>query len=96
METMQVHHPNYYAVWYWLVGLAIGSVLISRLQLPHGFVIVLIFAVAAVKAGLVVWYFMHLKFERLLIYLLIVTPVLAFAILLLVLFPEIAFRWLRT
>ena len=48
------------------------------------------------KAGLVVWYFMHLKFERLLIYMLIVTPLIAFAILLLVLFPEIAFRWLRT
>jgi cytochrome c oxidase subunit IV len=35
---------------------------------------------------------MHLKFERLLIYMLIVTPLIAFAILLLVLFPEIASR----
>jgi cytochrome c oxidase subunit 4 len=92
MNAAQVHHPNYYAVWYWLLGLAIGSVLISRSPLPHRFVIVLIFAAAAVKAGLVVWYFMHLKFERLLIYMLIVTPLIAFAILLLVLFPEIASR----
>ena len=38
---------------------------------------------------------MHLKFERLLIYMLMVTSMMAFAILLLVLFPEIAFRWRR-
>jgi cytochrome c oxidase subunit 4 len=86
------HHPNYIAVWYWLIGLALGSVLVSTLPLPHTWITVIIFAVALVKAVLVALYFMHLKFERRLIYCLVFSPLLLFAILLLVLFPDIAMQ----
>ena len=95
METAQGHHANYVLVWYWLMGLAIGSVLISQLPLPHTVALVIIFVAAAIKAALVLWYFMHLQFERGLIYVLIATPLLAFVILMTVLFPEIAFKWVR-
>lgn len=95
METAQGQHPNYILIWYWLMGLAVGSVLISQLPLPHTAAVVVIFVAAAIKAALVAWYFMHLKFERMLIYTLIITPLIAFVILMIVLFPEIAFKWVR-
>ncbi|MBM3224173.1 MAG: hypothetical protein FJZ47_10260 [Candidatus Tectomicrobia bacterium] len=92
MDRALAHSTNYRLVLYWLLGLAIGSVLLSQLPLPHTFTVVLIFVAATVKAWLVVWYFMHLRFEHMLIPALILTPMLAFAILLLVLYPDIAWR----
>lgn len=83
------HHPNYVAIWYWLVGLALVSVLVSALPLPHALVLVLIFTAAFVKAVLVALYYMHLRFERLLIYFLVFVPLVSFVILLLVLISDI-------
>jgi len=85
-------HPNYVLVWYWLLGLALASVLVSTLPLPHTFTIVLVFSAALVKALLVALYFMHLRFEGGLIYALALVPLVLFGTLLLVLFPEIAYR----
>lgn len=85
-------HPNYTTIWFWLLGLALGSVLVGLLPLPHQFTIVLIFAAATVKALLVALYYMHMRFEHLLIYGLVIFPLLLFAILLCVLFPDIAFH----
>lgn len=85
-------HPNYVAIWYWLVGLALVSVLLSALPIPHGLTLVIIFAVAFVKALLVALYYMHLRFEQLLIYSLVLVPLAFFLILLLVLVPDIAFH----
>ncbi|MFQ5882902.1 MAG: cytochrome C oxidase subunit IV family protein [Candidatus Methylomirabilales bacterium] len=83
-------HPNYLAVWLWLVGLVIASVAISSLPLPKAATVSLIFVVAGVKAVLVALNFMHLKFERLLIYSLAIVPLVLFFILTAVLFPDIA------
>ncbi len=85
------HHPNYVAVWYWLIGLALLSVLVSALPLSHSLVVVLIFAFAGVKALLVALYFMHLRFEHLLISVLVLLPLTFFVVLVLVLLPDIAF-----
>jgi cytochrome c oxidase subunit 4 len=91
-RDMVRHHPNYVAVWYWLVGLAIFSVLVSSLPLPQTLAMVVIFVAAVVKAALVALYYMHLRSERLLLYALVVVPLVFFAILLLVLFPDIAWH----
>lgn len=88
-ETVH-HHPNYVAIWYWLIGLALASVVVSALPLPHTVITAIIFAAALVKAVLVVLYYMHLRFERLLVYALLGVPLLFFAILVLVLLPDIA------
>ena len=85
-------HPNYVLVWYWLFGLALASVLVSTLPLSHTFTVVLVFAAATVKALLVALYYMHLRFERRLVYALALVPLALFGILLLVLFPEVAYR----
>jgi len=85
-------HPNYVAVWFWLVGLMVASVSISLLPLSESATVVVIFTIAAVKAVLVALNFMHLRFERLLIYSLATVPLVLFFILMAVLFPDIALR----
>ncbi len=88
-NSVQTHrHPNYVAIWYWLIGLALGSVLISSLPIPHLIALVIIFAAAFIKAWLVAMYYMHLRFERLLIFALVVVPLAFFVVLLLVLFYD--------
>ncbi len=85
-------HPNYVAVWFWLVGLMLASVAFGYLSFSQSATVFVIFAIAAVKAVLVALNFMHLRFERLLIYSLAIVPLVLFFILMAVLFPDIAFR----
>jgi cytochrome c oxidase subunit 4 len=57
--------PNYMAIFWILVVLTILEVGASmKLPLGHGAKIVLLVAMAVIKALLVALYFMHLKFER--------------------------------
>jgi caa(3)-type oxidase subunit IV len=83
------HHPNYVVIWYWLVGLALVSVFSSALPIPHELVLVLIFTAAFVKVVLVALYYMHLRFERLLIYFLVFVPLVSFIVLVVVLLADI-------
>lgn len=90
--TAERAHPNYLAIWIWLVVLMTAGVLATLLPLERGAVIGLIFLVAAIKAMLVALNYMHLKFENWLIYALAIVPVLLVAAMTIVLFPDIAFR----
>jgi cytochrome c oxidase subunit IV len=83
-------HPHYVVIWYWLVGLALVSVVVSSLPVPQALATVLIFAAAVVKALLVALYYMHLRSERLLLYALVLVPLVFLATLVLVLLPDIA------
>ena len=85
-------HPNYVGVWLWLVALLIASVGVTTLPVPTGVALFLIFGMAVVKAVLVALNFMHLKFERLLIYAMAIVPLVIFFVLWLVLYPDIALR----
>ena len=81
--TSDAHRPNYF-----LVFLSIGaSVFLSK-----GAAILLIFLVALVKAVLVLLNYMHLKFERPLLYALIIVPLLIVAVLVFALFPDFVFH----
>jgi cytochrome c oxidase subunit IV len=66
-DTAAAHKtPNYMAIFWWLAGLTVVEVAYSSL-LPHrekAFLIIGLVGFAAVKASLVAMYFMHLKFER--------------------------------
>lgn len=90
INQQTLHHPNYVAIWGWLILLALFSVLIGAFPLAYGITLLIIFEVAVIKSLLVVMYFMHLRFEPLLIYALLIIPLLFFAILVMVLFPDIA------
>ncbi len=83
-------HPNYVAVWLWLVGLLMASVGVTYVPVPTGVALFLIFAMAVVKAVLVALNYMHLKFEQLLIYAMAIVPLVIFFILWIVLYPDIA------
>lgn len=84
---VETHRPNYFLVWIWLVVLAIVSIAASLL-LPKSAALFLIFLIALVKATLVLLNYMHLKFERPLLYVLVIVPLLIVIILILALFPD--------
>jgi caa(3)-type oxidase subunit IV len=84
-------HPNYTAVWLWLIallGVGLGASLV-----PGGRAVglVVIFVTAFAKALLVALNFMHLRFESGLIYAIALVPVVFAAILAIALFPD--FVW---
>jgi len=69
-------------IWYWLMALVILSVGASFV-LPKAEALMLIFAVALIKALLVARNYMHLKHESALIYAIVLVP-LAFVIIFLI------------
>jgi len=84
-------HPNYTAVWLWLLGLMGLGVAASFLPGGRTFAVVVIFAVAFIKAILVAANFMHLRFEPPLIYAFVLIPLLFLVVLAAALFPD--FVW---
>ena len=69
-------------IWYWLMALVVVSVSASAF-LPKAEALMLIFAVAVIKALMVARNYMHLKHEKALIYALALVP-LAFVIIFLI------------
>ena len=66
MNPSEHKTPNYMAIFWWLAGFTAVEVAYSSL-LPHTHKSLLILGLvgfAAIKATLVALYFMHLKFER--------------------------------
>jgi len=66
MTTISEHKtPNYMAIFYWLAGLTVVEVAYSTvLQPPKVWLISGLVMFAGVKAVLVALFFMHLRFER--------------------------------
>jgi caa(3)-type oxidase subunit IV len=87
---MTVHgsRPNYVAIWIWLIGLTIFSIGLSLVFGTPRLVVVTFFLVATVKAVLVARNYMHLKYERLLIYSIALVPVAFVLILIFALVPD--------
>jgi len=92
---MSVAHDTdtfYIEIWAWLVGLlAIGTAAVF-LPIPKLAALLVVFAVAIVKAVLVIRNYMHLKAEHLMIYLIAAIPALLILIMAIALLPDIAFR----
>jgi caa(3)-type oxidase subunit IV len=85
------HSRHYLMIWIWLLALVLVSVAAASI-LPKTQALVLIFAVAIVKALLVARNFMHLKNERAIIYALVLVPLAFVIILLFALFPDFVYR----
>jgi cytochrome c oxidase subunit 4 len=88
-EHAQEAHAPYLLVWLWLAILT-GVEYFYAAGLKDFFVILLagLLVLAGIKAGLVGWYFMHLKFEGKWVYLLIVPAIVLATILVLALVPD--------
>jgi len=82
----------YMMIWAWLVFLLVAGLVIFVLPVPRAVGVVTIFAIAAVKAVLVLRNYMHLKHEHLLIYLTVLIPALLFLGMALTLIPDIVYR----
>ena len=92
-EHEQEAHAPYLLVWLWLAVLT-GVEYVYAAKLADFFVILLagLLVLAGIKAGLVGWYFMHLKFEGKWVYLLIVPAIILATVLVLALVPDQAMR----
>ena len=85
------HSRHYLKIWIWLLALVVISVAAASI-LPKVQAMVLIFAVAIVKALLVARNYMHLKNERAIIYAMVLIPLTFVIILLFALFPDFVYR----
>jgi caa(3)-type oxidase subunit IV len=82
----------YVIVWALLVALLVVGLAIFALPIPRAVAVGLIFAVAAVKAGLVLRNYMHLKHEHTLIYIIVLVPALFLLGFALAMVPDLVFR----
>lgn len=78
----------FFSVWVWLLALTGFEVFLGYIHLPVVYMLVILMGASIIKAALIVAYFMHLRFERMLLVLSIVPAVVVCICLLLVFFPD--------
>ena len=84
------HSVNYYFVFFSLVILTIATVLIAFYRFQNEVAnLLLALMIASIKATLVAMFFMHLKFEGKLIYVIFFVPLLLCVLLICALIPDI-------
>ena len=66
--------PNYMAVFWWLLALTVLEIAVIYMPVARMIIVILLIGLALSKASLVGLYFMHLKFERLTLGLIALTP----------------------
>ena len=92
VEPVPHHKVNYFAVFGLLVALTIVTVAVAVFQIKSEVTKVLLaLAIATIKASAVVLYFMHMKFEGKLIYLILLVPLTFCVLLVLSLLPDVTF-----
>lgn len=87
-------HPNYMTIFWWLLGLTIVEVLVPMVVTAQVPKVALLVSMAVAKAALVALYFMHLRFEKTLLGVIALTPMIICAFLLFMLMPDSAWRWI--
>ena len=83
---------GYLTIWVWLIVLLAVGVALLAAPVSKTLAVVLIFAVASVKAFLVLRHYMHVRHQPLMIYMMLGVPLLLAIALTMVLLPDIAFR----
>ncbi len=83
--------PSNITVWFWLIALLFAGLAVAFLPLSKGTLLLLIFEIALVKAVLVGRYYMHLRSEHALIYVIAGVPVVLCIGMVLTLVPDIVF-----
>ena len=86
-ETMHVGATvgTFAKVWITLLALTLGEVLLAYEQVPTMIMLTVLIGLSIIKAALIIAYFMHLKFERLSLFLTLF-PMLIFCIVLMLIF----------
>ena len=83
---------TYLAIYGWLIGLTALEVGVVLAGWPQGAIVTLLVATALAKALLIALYFMHLKFDRPVVWLLPGIPVVIGIAFILALFPDVVFH----
>jgi caa(3)-type oxidase subunit IV len=91
MMMSNAHSRHYLIIWLWLMALVLVSVAAASI-LPKVQAMLLIFTVAIIKALLVARNYMHLKFEKPLIYAIALVPLAFIVIFLFGLFPDFVYH----
>ncbi len=94
VEELTVHGPGiptFAKVWAALLILTGVEVLLAYLQTPMLIMLTVLLGLSVIKAVLIIAYFMHLKFERLSLFLTLF-PMLIFCIVLMLIFLGDAYR----
>src|SRR5215471_6603866 len=95
MEATEHKEPNYFAVFIALVVLTVAEVVVFSIHLPRPIMIVCLVLMALVKAGLVAAFFMHLALEKRVLALIVVSPLVLSAIIIIGLTPDSVFNYPR-
>jgi len=91
-EPTPHHKVNYLAVFITLVVLTVLTVIVAFVNLKSEVAKVLLaLAIASIKASAVILYFMHVKFEGKLIYLILIVPITFCILLVISLLPDVTF-----
>ena len=80
MTDAHVSPAKYLWIWVWLAGLMLCGVAISMFPLAKSTITWLIVLLSTIKATLVALYYMHLKFDRVLLSLVAVFPLVLIAL----------------
>ena len=77
-----------FSIWTWLLLLTGIEVFLAYEQLPLHLMLVLLMGISLVKAGLIMAYFMHLRFEKKSLVLSLIPALVIIASTLVVFFPD--------
>ena len=89
MTTTTHDEPNYMGVFWWLLALTLLELGVIYMPIHRMGILALLVVLAISKAALVALYFMHLKFERLTLALIALSPFVLCVFLILMLLPDI-------
>lgn len=87
--ALETHQPGtkklFMWVWFWLLILTGVEVLLAYMKLEPHLMLTLLIGLSLIKSALIVAYFMHLRFEKLGLFLIIV-PSLVFCLVMILIF----------
>ena len=78
----------YLSVWTWLVVLTLIEVFLAYIHVPLHIMLVLLLGLSFIKAALIVAYFMHLRFEKLSLFLTLIPIAVVCLCLMMIFFPD--------
>ena len=90
-EQHAVPTKTFVLVWVALLGLTGLTIEAARMQMGEWSMVANI-AIASTKASLVLWFFMHLKYEKKLFKLLLFVPIVTISIIIILTFFDIWYR----
>lgn len=87
--ALETHQPGtkklFMWVWFWLLILTGVEVLLAYMRLEPHLMLILLVGLSLIKSALIVAYFMHLRFEKIGLFLIIV-PSLVFCLVMILIF----------